>query len=277
MTFAKDAKRISSTLILVTLLFALSLTYATTENNYNNDNNFLTGISESTHTESGYKTNIVINPDVTGIYAKENGYELDLEINSKGIGGSLKEGNYRLDLIPEKSFPEPTELRRDVAVTKMVVSKTVVPQTYTVFINATIENQGDSAETFNVDVKANTTSIQTQSVTIESKGSTTVTFTWNTTGFAKGIYAISAHAWSVPGETDTSDNTLAGGWVIVAIIGDVNGDKIVDVFDLIKVAIAFGSKPGDASWNPNADLKEDNLIDVFDLIKVAIHFGETTP
>jgi len=61
------------------------------------------------------------------------------------------------------------------------------------------------------------------------------------------------------------------------IVGDVNGDGIVDVFDLIKVAIAFGSKPSDPNWNPNADLNNDNLIDVFDLIKVAIHFGEKAP
>jgi len=57
------------------------------------------------------------------------------------------------------------------------------------------------------------------------------------------------------------------------VVGDVKQDGIIDVFDLIKVGIAFGSKPGDTNWNPDADIKQDGIIDVFDLIKVGINFG----
>jgi len=481
----KNFRKIASSLILAFILFSITLTYAATENNYNGDTNIFPNISESTHIENGYKANIIVNPGVVGIYANENGYKLDLAINPQGIGGSLEENNYKLDLIPEKSFPEisdvavtkivtsqtvveqgqsllinvtvqnkgdyaenfnvtayydstaietqtvtslaptssttltfnwnttgvspggytifakasivpgetditnnafidgvlkiivivqpqpiqigsnnytitiesnatitdvtatkntlhlttsgppgatgyinttlpvglnKTEIKvfingikltpppfpiitknnthyfiyfeftlsthkitiqyavADIATTNITPTKTIVGKGYTIRINATIQNQGDYEETFNVTVYANTTIIDTlTNIILTSGNSSTITFTWNTTGFAKGRYTISAYATSVPGETDTADNRLIGGWVSVTIIGDVNGDKIVDVFDLIKVAIAFGSKPGDASWNPNADLKEDNIIDVFDLIKVAIHFGETTP
>jgi len=165
----------------------------------------------------------------------------------------------------------------DIATTNVTPMKTVVGQGTLVKINVTIANQGVFTEIFNVTVYANSTSIASQAGTLTSGNSTTVTFTWNTTGFAKGYYTIKATADTVPGETDTTDNTYTFGTVVVSIIGDVNGDKIVDVFDLIKVGIAFGSKPGDAEWNPNADLREDNLIDVYDLIRVAIHFGETYP
>jgi len=56
--------------------------------------------------------------------------------------------------------------------------------------------------------------------------STTLTFAWNTTGLAYGNYTISAAADTVPGETDTADNTLTNGDVMVTIPGDVNGNKI---------------------------------------------------
>lgn len=59
--------------------------------------------------------------------------------------------------------------------------------------------------------------------------------------------------------------------------GDLNDDAIVDIVDIVTVAIAFGSKPEDPDWNPVADLNYDDLIDVVDIILVAIHFGETYP
>jgi len=53
----------------------------------------------------------------------------------------------------------------------------------------------------------------------------------------------------------------------------------IDVFDLIKVAVAFGSKGYgsiDPAWNSAADLAAaSGEIDIFDLIKVAISFGQT--
>jgi parallel beta-helix repeat protein len=119
--------------------------------------------------------------------------------------------------------------------------------------------------------------IGTQTVTLESGASTTLTFTWNTTGFAKGNYTIWAYASPVPGEIDTSDNTFVDGWVVVAMVGDINADGIVDIFDCVRIALAFSATSHDPNWDPNADIDNSNLIDIFDLVIVAIHFGETDP
>jgi len=119
--------------------------------------------------------------------------------------------------------------------------------------------------------------IGTQTVTLESGASTTLTFTWNTTDFAKGNYTISAYAWPVLGETDTTDNTFIDGWVVVAMVGDINADGIVDIFDCVRIALAFSATPHDPNWDPNADIDNSNLIDIFDLVIVAIHFAETDP
>jgi len=69
-------------------------------------------------------------------------------------------------------------------------------------------------------------------------------------------------------------NMFIDGWVIVTIPGDVNGDYIVDIYDAILQANAFGSEPGADNWNPNADINSDEIVDIYDAIILAIHFGE---
>ena len=57
---------------------------------------------------------------------------------------------------------------------------------------------------------------------------------------------------------------------------DVNRDGVIDIFDVVIVAVAFASKPGDFSWNPIADINNDEIVDIFDMVVVALHFGETS-
>lgn len=56
---------------------------------------------------------------------------------------------------------------------------------------------------------------------------------------------------------------------------DLNGDGKVDMLDVSTVARAFGSHPGDSSWDPTADLDDDQDVDIKDLYIVAINFGAT--
>jgi thermitase len=55
---------------------------------------------------------------------------------------------------------------------------------------------------------------------------------------------------------------------------DVNGDGIVNIWDLWIVAKAYGSKPGDAKWNPNVDFDGNGIINIFDLMTVALQYGK---
>jgi len=165
----------------------------------------------------------------------------------------------------------------DIAVEHIAFSKSVVGQGDTIQINVTVANQGDFIETFNVTLYANTTAIETREITLTSLNSTTITYTWNTNGFAKGNYTLWAYAWPVQGEIDTADNTFVDGLVVVAMPGDINADGIVDIFDCVKIALAYASTPSDPNWDPNANINNDNIIDIFDLVIVAIHFAETDP
>ncbi len=82
-------------------------------------------------------------------------------------------------------------------------------------ITVVVENQGAGSETFNVTAYHDTTAIETQSVANLASGTnTTLIFNWNTTDlfyylvWHPGTYTVSAVASTVPGETDTEDNTL---------------------------------------------------------------------
>jgi len=107
-----------------------------------------------------------------------------------------------------------------------------------------------------------------QTIALSSRNFTTITFTWNTSGFAKGNYTIWAYAWPVQNETDEEDNTLIDGTVLVSIVGDVNGDHLVDVSDLVITVGTIPSSPkvNPEKWNPNADINSDGICDVSDLV-----------
>jgi hypothetical protein len=165
----------------------------------------------------------------------------------------------------------------NTATTNMTPQKTIVGQGYTMNINVTVTNKGDFTETFDVTLYANTTAIETKQVTLTSLNSTTITYTWNTTDYAKGNYTMWAYAEPVQGETETADNTFVDGIVYVGVSGDINGDGTVDIFDAIILSTAFGSKPNQPNWNPNADLDNSGEIDIFDAIILSTHFGETNP
>ncbi|MGD0496597.1 MAG: PQQ-binding-like beta-propeller repeat protein [Candidatus Bathyarchaeia archaeon] len=171
----------------------------------------------------------------------------------------------------------PSSANHDVSIEGVITSKSVVGSGCSMSINVTAADVGDSAETSNVTAYANTTIIASQNVTLSSGNSTTITFTWNTTGIAKGNYTISAYAWPVQGETNTADNNLTGGTIYVGIPGDINGDGTVDIYDAIILAGAFNSSPGSPKWNPNADINGDGTVDIYDAIILSGHFNQHYP
>ncbi len=170
----------------------------------------------------------------------------------------------------------------DVAVTNVLPWKTVVGQGFVLEVNVTVQNQGDIAETFNVTLYANTTSIASQTVILTSKNSQTITFTWNTTGYAKGNYTIKAVVDPVLGEIDTEDNNATDGWVIVAMVGDITGsvgypDGKVDMLDLWEEARNFGIDYPDIRFKPNFDIDGNLKIDMQDIWLTAREFGKIDP
>jgi parallel beta-helix repeat protein len=178
-----------------------------------------------------------------------------------------------------------------IGIASVITSKTIVGQGLTLNITLKILNYGIYNEISTLTVYGNTTSLAVPtSTTLAGRDSKTITFIWNTTGFALGNYTISAYASPVTGEVEMSDNTLKDGWVVVGMVGDLTGgsanpwdfvpDGVVDGSDLSIVAKCYGSWPGAQPpmvWNVNCDVNDDGVVDGSDLAMIARHFGEGSP
>jgi hypothetical protein len=171
----------------------------------------------------------------------------------------------------------------DIATTNVVTGKTgclpmpTVGQGMTTTVNVTVQNKAGWIETFTLTAYANSSVIGTTAVTLNAQETKTISFTWDTTGFAKGNYTISAYATPVLDEYNIGNNSLPDGKVLVTIPGDVDGSFLVDGGDLGLLGFSWYAKPGDKNWNPNADIVEDGLIDGGDLGILGLHWYESYP
>jgi hypothetical protein len=187
------------------------------------------------------------------------------------------------ELLPEEAI---LDAEYDVGISDITPLKTVVGQGFDIPVSVTVVNYGAHIETFNATAYANADIIGSENVTLPAGNSTTITFTWNTTGFAYGNYTIGAYAWPVLSETNTADNNFTGGWVMMSLVGDITGptgwpDGKCDMRDIGLVAKNFGETVPPA--NPNCDLTgptagvPDGKIDMRDIGLVAMHFGDHYP
>lgn len=180
----------------------------------------------------------------------------------------------------------------DVRVTQVSTSKSngiltpVVGQSYAINISSTIHNDGNFTETFNVTLYANfilfdytiATLIDNWTIPdLEMWAHVSVNSTWNTTGWAIGYYILNVTADTVPREADPTDNSLTL-TVIVSILGDVDGDFDVDLYDAVRLLIRYGFEKGDPEYDdPNCDIDGDDDVDLFDAVTLLTHYGETYP
>jgi hypothetical protein len=164
----------------------------------------------------------------------------------------------------------------DVAVVNLRPVKDVVGQGYGVHVKVQVENQAALTETFTVSLYANNALIGAQAVTSLTAGATkTLTFLWSTTGWSKNAYTLKAVASAVPGETDTDDNTLTDGSVLVSLPGDLNGDKRVNTADLLMLARDLVNAIRGKPWNPNCDINNDGNCNSRDLTILLSNFGKS--
>jgi len=212
--------------------------------------------------------------DYTGVDVK-GGPDQDLP-GSDGIGDTP----YVLDTNNRDRYPltKPYGGVHDIGIANFTTSKTVIGQGYSLNISIKIINYGINTETFNVTIYANTSVIQSLTdIVLASRNSTTVTFTWNTTGFAIGNHTIWAYAWPVSGETYTTDNTCLDSIVTVTIPGDVDGDFDVDLYDAVKLLARYGARIGDPQYDPVYDIDNDGRIFLYDAVILLSHYGQKYP
>jgi ABC-type transport system substrate-binding protein len=70
------------------------------------------------------------------------------------------------------------------------------------------------------------------------------------------------------------------GWrFAITVKGDLNEDCYVNIFDIVTIALCFGTTIGGTppGYNPAADLNQDGYVNILDIVLVAIDFGWTCP
>jgi hypothetical protein len=58
------------------------------------------------------------------------------------------------------------------------------------------------------------------------------------------------------------------------LVGDINSDGTVDIYDAILLARSFNCRSGDPNWGPSADINVDNVVDIYDAILLATNYGK---
>jgi len=120
--------------------------------------------------------------------------------------------------------------------------------------------------------------IGSETVALAPNETETLTFIWNTTSISicYSGYTITAFANISPEiDSNVTNNVLQSALNIeVRILGDINGDGKVDGRDVTMAAKAFGTRPGDPRWNPDADINQDGRVDGRDITLIARNFGK---
>jgi hypothetical protein len=167
-------------------------------------------------------------------------------------------------------------LVHDVAVTGMTGPPSFVYHTWVLRMNVTVANLGNATESFTVTLYCNTTSIATKTVmNLDPNTSSILYFDWNTSYIPIGYnYTLTAVASTVVGEQNVTNNVFIAGKVDVRPLGDINGDGLVNMRDVLFAIHIFRSHPGRADWNPGADVNQVGIVDMRDIVTIVMNFRQ---
>jgi len=144
-----------------------------------------------------------------------------------------------------------------------------------VSVLVTIKNEGTYLETFSVELYANSTIIQTKQVNDLGPVETEIlTFTWNTTDLTLlANYTLQAIAETLENESDTADNSLDFGPILVTMIGDIMFDRKINLYDAVALLKIYGTKEDDPNWDIMLDLIRDGTINLYDAVMLLTRYG----
>jgi hypothetical protein len=152
---------------------------------------------------------------------------------------------------------------------------TIAKPSGTISWNATLYYQTTSKEYIEflrdeINGDANTLSSPTPSGELDAYIVQTDPFFSNLKGWGSAIWDLWLHN---EGAQPVAMESVQGQF----LLGDVNGDGIVDALDLSEFRYAYGSYPLMPNWNPTCDLNGDNIINVADLFYMGKNYLNELP
>ena len=250
----------------------------------------LGNVSEDFDVSAYYDSSVIGTQHVAGL-ASDTSMVLTFDWNTTGLSEGYYTMSAQASLVPHEFnvsnnvFVDGQVLIltqiRDVAILNVTLSRTWTYSGVSVNITVTAANVGQVNESFNVLAFYNMSLLPGVSVVDLAPGAQVdEVFTLNTTGLACDNFTISGQASIVPFEFNTTNNVFVDGVLTIRLLGDINGDGKVDITDVATAAKAFGSKPGNPRWNPDADitgieyLVPDGVVNIMDIALIAKNFGK---
>lgn len=167
----------------------------------------------------------------------------------------------------------------DIGILNAEAYPSKVYESWIVTINVTVLNKGDLTETFDIDIYYDNSSVETLTVqNLAPSEERTLTSEWDTTGvipYCDYNYTIRAEVLPLTYELNKSDNSFTNGKISVKLMGDINGDGVVELLDFSLMTDAYGSYPGHIRWNPDCDLNQDGIVELTDFLVLSNNYGRT--
>jgi len=66
-------------------------------------------------------------------------------------------------------------------------------------------------------------------------------------------------------------------WMYTWADWDLNFDGIIDIEDIYRCALAYGSVPGHERWDLESDVNTDGIVDIEDIYAIALRYGRMAP
>ena len=164
-----------------------------------------------------------------------------------------------------------------VAVTNVVPSFSEAFHTwgapyYDIYVNVTVMNNGTVPINCTVTAYYDGYPIGTLPVTnLPSGNEATLTFNWNLTNVPdNATYTIKANATLLDGvDANPDNNEKVDGQVKVRLWGDVTGDDMVDIGDVLMVKLAYS----EIIEEPFADVTGEGVVDIGDVLLVKLAYS----
>jgi len=172
----------------------------------------------------------------------------------------------------------------DVGVVSIVAAKPYAG--FPVYITITIKNKGNYKENITVTVYFDNATHQLSTTYKITNLEVGMTHTNSSISFgSEPTCGLIWHAFITVNATittplvtdqDLSDNERSDNLIVsVRIAGDINGSGKVTWEDLGLLGMAYGSKPGDPNWNPEADFNASGKVTWEDLGILGLNYGKS--
>jgi hypothetical protein len=145
------------------------------------------------------------------------------------------------------------------------------------FVDVNVTNDGPYPQTVELILIVNSSNINSTSISLEGYETNNTVIEWKTQGYDLGNYNISVYAVPIYGESNTTDNLYNAGTAIIKVIGDVDDDLDVDIYDIVAIATIYGKTDKDPEFKEKCDLIKDGVINIFDVVTCAAYYGTRYP